>query len=121
MTTTNKVGDSVVCNGHLGTISAVTDYGMVEVQLEGGTVCVDPSDLQPGSVWDVMVKCARSDMRLARKEGSILIAQTRRGTVELTYSERAYEINVDGRGVGRASTVKAAEAMIAPLYQVEIG
>ena len=121
MTTTTKhqVGDSVVCNGYQGTVTALTDYGMVEVRLASGGVCVDPSDVQPGSVWQIMAKCAQSDMRKARKEGSILICQTRRGTVELTYSDRAYEISVDGRCVGRA-TAKNAVEMIAPLYQVVI-
>lgn len=114
-----KSGDSVVVNGYKGSVERVHAQG-VDVRLASGGVCVDPSAVQPGSVWDVMCKAAQSDMRKARKEGSILICQTRRGTVALTYSERAYEISVDGRGIGRASTAKLAVEMIAPLYQVEI-
>lgn len=123
MTTTKKhqVGDKVVCNGYQGTVTALTDYGMVEVRLERGSVCVDPSDVQPGTVWDLMCDCACADMRTARNEGSILITETRRGTVDLTYGgDGVYSIRADGRDIGRASTAKTAVAMLAPLYQVVI-
>lgn len=126
MTTTTKytVGDSVVCNGYLGTVSALTDYGMIEV----GGVCVDPNDtltVQPGFVWDVMCKAAQSDMRKARKEGSILIADTRRGLVELRYNAplKSYEVRtqgVDSRFIMSASTVKSATQVLASLNQVEV-
>jgi hypothetical protein len=41
-----NVGDKVMCNGYPGTVSAVavTPAGMMEVKLERGGVCVDPSD-----------------------------------------------------------------------------
>jgi hypothetical protein len=114
-----KTGDSVVVNGYKGSVERVHAHG-VDVRLASGSVCVDASDVQPGSVWDVMCKAAQSDMRKARKEGSILICQTRRGTVELAYVDSGYEISAEGRGIGRASTAKLAVEMIAPLYQVEI-
>jgi len=124
MTTTKyKVGDSVVCNGYPNKVIAVTSYGMIEVRSEHGDGCVDPNDeltVQPGIVWEHMCAAAKSDMRKARKEGSILIAQTRRGTVELAYVDGGYEIRADGRDLGRASTAKLAVEMIAPLYQITI-
>jgi preprotein translocase subunit YajC len=39
-----QVGDRVICNGYKGTVTAVTSYGMVEVRLASGCVCVDPDD-----------------------------------------------------------------------------
>ena len=39
-----SVGDKVTCNGYPGTVIAVTDYGMIEVRLPSGSVCVDPND-----------------------------------------------------------------------------
>jgi hypothetical protein len=113
-----KQGDSVVVHGYPGSVERVHAQG-VDVRLASGGVCVDPSDVQPGSVWEIMCDCARADMRKARKEGSILICETRRGTVELTYTDRAYEISAEGRCIGRA-TAKNAVEMIAPLYQVVI-
>lgn len=111
-------GDTVVVNGHKGTVECVHAQG-VDVRLASGGVCVDPGDVQPGMVWDIMCAAARADMRRARKEGSILICQTRRGTVELSYRDRGYELRADGRDIGRASSKHAVE-MIAPLYQVTI-
>lgn len=48
-------------------------------------------------LWPQLCKMAESDMRRARKEGSILICNTRRGTVELRYvSGRRYELRTLG-------------------------
>lgn len=48
-------------------------------------------------------KIAQADMRRARKEGSILIAQTKFGTVELAYHKenRSYSIRSQGDGERR--------------------
>lgn len=116
-----------MCNGHPGTVSKLTDYGMIEVRTESGGVCVDPNDeltVQPGEIWAQMCKFAESDMRKARKEGSILIAQTRRGTVELTYHApgRRYEVHtwgLDARFVC-CGTAKDVVARIASLYQIGV-
>jgi hypothetical protein len=123
-----KVGDSVVCNGFQGTVSAFTANGMIEVRLASGAVCVDPSDaltVQPGSVWEHMQKAAQSDMRKARKEGSILICDTRYGTVELTYiaASRKYEAFTMGPASRFIASGKSADVVerLASVYQVTLG
>jgi len=120
-----EVGDSVVCNGFPGTVSALTDYGMIEVRLANGGVCVDPSDklaVQSGAVWAELCKMAKSDLRRARKEGSILMCETRLGTVELAYYEtskrfEAHTMGLDSRFVA-SGTAKEMVERIASLYQV---
>jgi hypothetical protein len=130
MTTTNKykVGDSVIANGYPGTVTAVTANGMIEVRLASGGVCLDPNDalsVQPGSIWTELCKMAESDLRAARKLGSILICQTRRGTVELAYYANAkrfeaHTMGPDSRFVA-SGTAKEMVERIASLYQIVAG
>lgn len=123
-----SVGDSVVANGYKGTVTAVTANAMIEVRLASGTICVDPNDaqtVQPGAVWEHMIGAAQSDMRKARKEGSILICDTRYGAVELTYTaaSRTYEALTMGPGSRFVACGKASEVAekLASVYQVVLG
>lgn len=125
MTTKHNVGDSVVANGYPGTVTAVLEHGGIAVRLASGEIEIDASDVLPGSVWPMLVKMGESDARKARKEGSILIAQTSRGTVDLRYSatEKRFEGTVaegHGRCVVNARTVKEAGLQLASLYRVEM-
>jgi hypothetical protein len=115
-----KVGDKVVLNGFRGVIGKVCD-GQLSGMVEVGGACVSAADVQPIEVWAHMVSAAKSDMRKARKEGSILIAQTRRGLVELTYdaSTREYLATHEGRHVA-SGPAHAMPERLASVYQVEI-
>lgn len=116
-----KIGDSVIGNGYPGTIIAIHAHG-IDVRLASGVVCLDPADgqsVQPHSIWPLLLKIAASDLKRARKEGSILIAETRRNTVELTYDAAAkqYECQTcEGHFVFKAAAKQATEHL-ASLYQ----
>lgn len=116
-----KVGDSVVANHFPGTVTAVLAHGGIAVRLASGEIELDVSDVLPGEVWPQLVKMGESDARKARKEGSILIAGTCCGTVDLRYSatEKRFEGMVEGRCVVSARTVRAAGLQLASLYQIE--
>lgn len=123
MTTKHNVGDSVIANGYLGTVTAVLEHGGIAVRLERGEIEIDGSDVLPGSLWPQLCKMGESDARKARKEGSILIAQTSRGTVDLRYSatDKRFEGTCEGgRCVVNARTIKAAGVQLASLYRVEM-
>jgi hypothetical protein len=64
---------------------------------------------------------AKSDLRKARNKGGILIAQTLRGTVELTYAAdtKSYSVvSLDGGTFQKSGTAKEMVAVIAGLYDV---
>jgi len=130
MTTTKyTVGDKVVCHGHLGTVIELHAHNGISVRLERGEVEVDADDVLPGEVWPQLVKMGESDARKARKEGSILIAQTSRGTVDLRYvvAEKRFEGTIAdelnpraGHCVVNARTIKECGLQLATLYRVEV-
>lgn len=75
-------------------------------------------------------KFAASDMRKARKEGSIMIAQTKRGTVELTYNplNRSYRVGLmngetfpGGHIAIKNMAASGCSLLLQSLYAVEIG
>lgn len=131
MTTTKyKVGDAVVFNGYPGTVRTVDADGMLEVRLERGDAHADPSDVLPGEVWPQLVKMGESDARKAKREGSILIASTLYGTLDLRYDATAkhFEGYVadelhprGGHCVLSAGTIKQAGTQLASLYRIEVG
>lgn len=125
-----KVGDSVVAHGHLGTVIEVHAHNGISVKLASGEIEIAASDTLPGSVWPQLVKMGEHDARKARKEGSILIAQTCRGTVDLRYiaAERRFEGTIAdelnpcaGHCVVNARTNKECAVQLASLYRVEVG
>jgi hypothetical protein len=64
-------------------------------------------------------KAASQDLTLAREEGHILICQTKRGTLFLTYADGQYALTACGEetpiATGSRATVRKA---LAPLYDV---
>lgn len=120
-----KVGDSVIKSGYLGTVTAVGEHGAVCVRTAGGEGETDASDLLPGNLWPELVKMGMSDVRKARKEGAILVTETRRGLIELSYdaATKRYEGRTqDGHGfcVVNAATQKQAAEQMASLYNVQV-
>jgi hypothetical protein len=64
-------------------------------------------------------KAASQDLTLAREEGKILIAQTKRGTLSLTYADGQYTLFVCGEETPIATGSRAAvRKALAPLYDV---
>jgi hypothetical protein len=129
-----KVGDSVLVNGYPGVVATVHAHdngvmaGMIDVRFDHGqgSVCVDASDALPGEVWLQICKMAASDLRKARKEGSILISDTKHGSVELRYvfTEKSFEIHklgIDARHIMTIEANKKAPEKLAPIYRIEVG
>jgi len=129
-----KVGESVLANGYPGVVETVHAHdsglmtGMIDVRFDGGqgSVCVDASDVLPGEVWLQICKMAASDLRKARKEGSILISDTKHGSVELRYvgAEKSFEIHklgLDARHIMTIRADKKAAEKLAPIYRIEVG
>ena len=69
-------------------------------------------------------KIAQADMRLARNDGFILIAQTKHGTVTLSYdrSERSYTcVAQDGRKLfGRCAAAGCETRLVGGVYDVVV-
>ena len=68
-----------------------------------------------------LLRFAASDLRAARREGSIMITQTRRGLLSLSYDAGRYVLSTTGLDAeviaeGKAGAVKAA---IAGCYDVQ--
>jgi hypothetical protein len=120
----------------------ISDYfeGMMITEVSGKTVRVKASDLLnviepsdpepplPPALAAQLLRYAASDMRRARKErakrgedGSLLICQTRRGLLELSYDPAAklYRLfSNDGATLDETLPAGQMQALIASLYNV---
>lgn len=66
---------------------------------------------------EALTKFAKSDLNLSRKEGSILIAQTKRGTLSLEHVAGIYTLKAEGEvlATGKPAVVVP---VLASLYQI---
>ena len=64
-------------------------------------------------------KFANSDMRMARKEGKIIIARTQKGNVDLSYADGVYKL-VNAGIVLYEGKAKGCKETIVNLYDVVI-
>lgn len=60
-----------------------------------------------------LTKIAKSDLRIARKEGYMLIGQTKRGTLALSHSDGVYTLST--QGVDAAVIAQGKPAVVAPV------
>lgn len=60
-----------------------------------------------------LTKIAKSDLRIARKEGYMLIAQTKRGTLALRHSAGVYTLST--QGIDAAVIAQGKPAIVAPV------
>lgn len=60
-----------------------------------------------------LTKIAKSDLRLARKGGYMLIGQTKRGTLALRHSDGVYTLST--QGVDAAVIAQGKPAVVAPV------
>lgn len=62
---------------------------------------------------------ANSDMQMARREGEIIMARTKKGNVNLSYADRTYKLVQDGTGeVLYEGKAKGCREVIVNLYDV---
>jgi hypothetical protein len=62
---------------------------------------------------------AQQDLDTARREGEILVAQTKRGTLMVRYAEKTYSITVAGGEQLMSGTRKQAIQTLSSLYTVQ--
>lgn len=60
-----------------------------------------------------LTKIAKSDLRTARKEGYMLIGQTKRGTLALRHSDGIYTLST--QGIDAAVIAHGKPAVVAPV------
>jgi hypothetical protein len=60
-----------------------------------------------------LIKIAKSDLRTARKEGYMLIGQTKRGALALRHSDGIYTLST--QGIGAAVIAQGKPAIVAPV------
>ena len=61
----------------------------------------------------VLIKIAKSDLRIARKEGENLICQTKRGTLSLRHSDGIYTLTT--QGINAQVIAQGKPAIVAPV------
>lgn len=72
-----------------------------------------PEPMTTAELTAALTKFAKSDLRTARKEGYILIGQTKRGTLALRHSAGIYTLST--QGIDAAVIAQGKPTVVAPV------